>query len=153
MATRIISVPASEQFENDTIDYMIEVNRKRQIPSSRDGLKFVQRRILDTMTRFLNCFNKTVKSQSIVGRTMEISHPHGGGVYEAMKPLTNWFEELHPLITKQGSFGTKYGDPAAAPRYTEAKISQFAKEALGLYDLKDFESITDWLTTYNNDND
>ena len=75
MSTRIIDVPASQQFEESTIEYMIEVNRKRQVPSSKDGLKPVQRRIIDTMTRHLSCLTTRVKSASITGRTLECSHP------------------------------------------------------------------------------
>ena len=75
MAERIIPQSAYQTFVNDLIDYMIEVNRLRQLPDSRDGLKKVQKRILDVMTRFLSCLNDQVKSASIVGRTMEINHP------------------------------------------------------------------------------
>lgn len=153
MSTRIIDVPASQQFEENTIEYMIEVNRKRQVPSTKDGLKPVQRRIIDTMTRHLSCLNTRVKSASITGRTLECSHPHGDtAVYDAMKPLTNWFEKLYPLIDGQGNFGSPYGDGAAAARYTESRLSQFAKDALSLVDVKNFENITDWLPTYDGKN-
>lgn len=81
MAERIISVPASQQMEADTVDYMIEVNRKRQIPNNRDNLKPVQRRIIDTMVRFTNCMNTTVKSATVVGLTMACSHPQMGALY------------------------------------------------------------------------
>ena len=79
--SRIIQQNAVQTFQDDLIDYMIEVNRMRQLPDHRDGLKKVQKRIIDIMTRFLSCMNDDVKSASIVGRTMEISHPQMGAVH------------------------------------------------------------------------
>ena len=78
---------------------------------------------------------------------------HGdSSIYEAMKPLTNWFEKNYPYIEGQGNFGTESGDNPAASRYTEASLSDFAKDALCLKEVTKFHNIVDWVPTYDNKN-
>lgn len=153
MAERIINRSAAQVFEEDLIAYMIEVNRLRQIPDYKDGFKKVHKRIMDVMLNNEHCVfsGKRIKSAAIVGTTMKKSHPHGdSSIYNAMKPLANSFESLYPYIDKQGNWGTKGGDPAAAYRYTEAKLSEFAMDALGLNDLYSNKRIIDWIPTFDN---
>ena len=147
----IVDRKAVDVFSEDLIDYMIEVDRIRQLPDYKDGLKKVNRRIIYTMNNILPCMTKMVKSANIVGQTMGVFHPHGdSAIYDAMKPMTNWFEKQYPYIDGQGGFGTIFGDSASAPRYTEAELSDFAKDSLGLRNISKFHNITDWIPNYDN---
>ena len=77
-------------------------------------------------------------------------HPHGdSAIYAAMKPMTNWFEAKYPYIDGQGGFGNIIGSSAAASRYTEAKLSAFAKSAF-IDELMQFKEIVDWIPNYDN---
>lgn len=150
--TKIIKSSIIDESKKDLIKYSIKVNRQRMIPDRRDGLKPVHRRILDIMYNRLGCINHTIKSARIVGEVVGVSHPHGdSSVYDAMKPMANWFEIKIPLITPQGQFGGVQGDGAAAPRYTEAKVSKYAVDCI-ISDLKDEKNVVDWLPTYDETN-
>ena len=146
---RITDVPASEQVYIDMQRYALYTTRHRVTADARDGLIPVQRRLLYTMFEDLHMKSKTsrVKSQSVVGMTLKY-HPHGdSSVYGAVKPLTNWFESKVPLIANTGNFGSLYGDVAAAARYTEIGLSEFALEVV-FGDLAETKQATDWLRNY-----
>ena len=109
--------------------YGLSVVTDRALPDARDGLKPVQRRILYGMLirRFLST-RTTVKSAEIVGSILGDYHPHGDtSVYDAMVRMAQDFTMRYPLIEGQGNFGSIDGDPPAAYRYTEARLSPLAE--------------------------
>lgn len=151
MSERILENNMLEQFKNDMALYGISVNLRRMIPGI-DGLKLVHRRILYTMGCIMNVkYNhKHVKSASIIGRTMEVLHPHGdSSIYGAMTKLGNWFDNYQVLIDKQGSFGTFQGHTPAAYRYTEARLSEFAQECI-LGEILEIPNIVDYHANFDN---
>lgn len=109
--------------------YGLSVVTERALPDARDGLKPVQRRILYGMLtkRYLSS-RTTVKSAEIVGSILGDYHPHGdSSVYDAMVRMAQDFTMRYPLIEGQGNFGSLDGDPPAAYRYTEARLSPMAE--------------------------
>ena len=120
------------QMEECFLSYAMAVNRSRAIPDVRDGLKPVHRRILYAMYDMGNTYDKpTKKCARIVGEVLGKYHPHGdSSVYDALVRLAQWFSINEPLVDGQGNFGTVDGDPAAAQRYTEARLSKIANEML-----------------------
>lgn len=109
------------------------VNTDRALPDVRDGLKPVQRRIIVTMDELgARADKKRQKSAQITGAVIGRYHPHGNSaVYDAMVRMAQDFVMNVPLISGQGGWGTVDGDPAAAERYTEARLSSIASDALG----------------------
>lgn len=130
--TRIIPVNVRDQMSKCFISYAMAVNVSRAIPDVRDGLKPVHRRILYAMYDMGNTYDKpTKKCARIVGEVLGKYHPHGdSSVYDALVRLAQWFSINVPLVEGQGNFGTVDGDPAAAQRYTEARLSKIAGEML-----------------------
>ena len=130
--TKIIPVNVTEQMSKCFISYAMAVNVSRAIPDVRDGLKPVHRRILYAMYDMNNTHDKpTKKSARIVGEVLGKYHPHGdSSVYDALVRLAQWFSINVPLVEGQGNFGTVDGDPPAAQRYTEARLSKIADEML-----------------------
>ncbi|WPM31243.1 DNA topoisomerase 4 subunit A [Hydrogenobacter sp. T-2] len=128
----IISVPIEEEVKQSYIDYAMSVIVGRAIPDVRDGLKPVQRRILYAMHDMgLYPEKAFVKSARIVGAVLGYYHPHGDqAVYEALVRMAQDFNMNYPLVIGQGNFGSVDGDPPAAMRYTEAKLSKFAVKLL-----------------------
>ncbi|WP_448584129.1 DNA gyrase/topoisomerase IV subunit A [Thermocrinis sp.] len=124
----IIEVPIEEEVKQSYIDYAMSVIVGRAIPDVRDGLKPVQRRILYAMYDMGLLPDKNfVKSARIVGTVLGYFHPHGDqAVYEALVRMAQDFVMNYPLIIGQGNFGSIDGDPPAAMRYTEAKLSKYA---------------------------
>ncbi|MBI5884006.1 MAG: DNA gyrase subunit A [Elusimicrobia bacterium] len=114
------------------IDYSMSVIVGRALPDVRDGLKPVHRRILYAMhTEGLASNKKYSKCAGVVGEVLKKYHPHGdSAVYDAMVRMVQEFSLLHPLIDGQGNFGSVDGDPAAAYRYTECRLSKIAEEML-----------------------
>ena len=112
--------------------YAKYIIQDRAIPDVRDGLKPVQRRILYAMYKAHNTYEKsTVKSATTVGDVIGRYHPHGdSSVYGAMVRMSQSWVYAHPLINFQGNNGSVDGDPAAAYRYTEAKLSKISNELL-----------------------
>lgn len=112
--------------------YSKYIIQDRALPDARDGLKPVQRRILYAMYRLGMFHNKPYKkSARIVGEVMGKYHPHGDtSIYEAMVRMSQNFKMLMPLIDMHGNNGSMDGDPAAAMRYTEARLSIFAEYIL-----------------------
>src|SRR5450631_363307 len=127
-------VPVSIQDELRTsyLDYAMSVIIGRAIPDIRDGLKPVHRRILySAYEQGLLPTAGYRKSASIVGDVLAKYHPHGDqSVYDAMVRLAQGFSMRYPLIDGQGNYGSIDGDPAAAYRYTEARLTKLAMELL-----------------------
>lgn len=146
--TKIIDVNVLEQYKEDMSKYGIFVNRKRMVPSVKDGLKSIHRRILYAAYNDEKAINKNVKSAAIVGTTMKSYHPHGdAAIGDAMKPMTNWFEIYMPLLQGKGNWGSFQGDRQAAPRYTESRVSEFSMDCV-IGELKENKQIIDWAENY-----
>lgn len=118
--------------EDSFFRYSMSVIIDRALPDVRDGLKPVHRRILHSMNVNGNRSNaKFVKSARIVGDVMGKFHPHGdSAIYDAMVRLAQPWSLRYPLVQGQGNFGSMDGDPAAASRYTEARLQRFSDELL-----------------------
>ncbi|MDI6740336.1 MAG: DNA gyrase subunit A, partial [Candidatus Edwardsbacteria bacterium] len=114
------------------LDYSMSVIVGRALPDVRDGLKPVHRRILYAMNELSLAHNKPHKKCArIVGEVLGKYHPHGDlAVYDAMVRMAQDFSLRYPLVDGQGNFGSVDGDPPAAMRYTEARLSRIADEAL-----------------------
>ncbi len=146
--TKIEKCDTVENLKDSFLSYAMAVNVSRAIPDVRDGLKPVHRRILFGMGEMNNTFDRqTVKSANIVGTVMGRYHPHGdSSIYDALVRLAQDFSIRYPLVYGQGNFGSVDGDPPAAYRYTEAKLSKIA----GLM-LEDIDSDTvDFTPNYDN---
>ena len=126
--TKIEKVDAVGELKRSFISYAMAVNVSRAIPDVRDGLKPVHRRILYAMGELGNFYDKPFKKCArIVGEVMGKYHPHGdSSVYDAMVRLAQDFSIRCPLIDGHGNFGSVDGDPPAAMRYTEARLSKIA---------------------------
>lgn len=118
--------------EQAYLDYAVSVVRGRALPDVSDGQKPVQRRILYAMQAMgLAAGAKPVKSARVVGDVLGKYHPHGDqAAYDAMVRMAQDFSLRYPLIDGQGNFGSRDGDNAAAMRYTEARLTPFAKVLL-----------------------
>ena len=130
--TKIVNVEIDSEMKKSFISYAMAVNVSRAIPDVRDGLKPVQRRILFTMGE-MGLFNDKAfkKCARIVGEVMGKYHPHGdSSIYEALVRLAQDFSINYPLVEGHGNFGSVDGDPAAAQRYTEARLSKISAEML-----------------------
>ena len=112
--------------------YAKEIIQDRAIPDVRDGLKPVQRRILYAMYKAGNTYEKKyIKSAATVGDVLGKYHPHGdSSVYDAMVRMSQWWKQNAPLIDMKGNNGSMDGDPAAAYRYTEARLAKISNELL-----------------------
>ena len=130
--TRLIVRDINDEMESAFIDYSMSVITQRALPDVRDGLKPVPRRILYTMhERGNDPSHPTRKSADTVGAVLGSYHPHGdASVYDAMVRLAQDFSMRYPLVDGQGNFGSVDGDPPAAYRYTEARMSKLAVELL-----------------------
>ena len=130
--TRLIVRDIKEEMESAFIDYSMSVITQRALPDVRDGLKPVHRRILYTMhERGNDPSHPTRKSADTVGAVLGSYHPPGdASVYDAMVRLAQDFSMRYPLVDGQGNFGSVDGDPPAAYRYTEARMSKMAVELL-----------------------
>ena len=129
---KIEEVLLKDEMESSYIDYAMSVIISRAIPDVRDGLKHVHRRIIYAMSTNNWTYNNShVKCAKIVGETLGNYHPHGDlSVYNALVRLAQDFSLRYPLIHPQGNFGSIDGDPPAAYRYTEARLSQIANEII-----------------------
>ncbi|REJ35732.1 MAG: DNA gyrase subunit A [Bacillota bacterium] len=129
---RIVPVRVSDEMKRSYIDYAMSVIVDRALPDVRDGLKPVQRRILYGMYELgLRPDRPHRKSARIVGDVMGKYHPHGdAAIYDAMVRMAQDFNFRYPLVDGHGNFGSVDGDPPAAMRYTEARLSKIALEML-----------------------
>jgi DNA gyrase subunit A len=127
-----VPISIEEEMKGSYLDYAMSVIIGRALPEVRDGLKPVQRRILYAMFREgLLPGRKYSKSAGVVGEVLKKYHPHGDtAVYDAMVRLAQDFNMRYPLVDGQGNFGSVDGDPAAAYRYTEARLAAIAEELL-----------------------
>ena len=129
---KIVDVELNNEMKQSYIDYAMSVIVSRALPDVRDGMKPVHRRILynmyDSKLLYENDFRK---SAATVGDVLGKYHPHGdSSVYDAMVRLGQDFSLRYPLVQGKGNFGSIDGDPPAAYRYTEAKMSKIAAEML-----------------------
>ena len=129
---RIEQVNIDEQMRSAYIDYSMSVIVSRALPDVRDGFKPVHRRVLFGMDGLgLRHTSQTKKSARIVGEVLGKYHPHGdASVYDAMARMAQDWSLRYPLVFGQGNFGSMDGDPVAAMRYTEAKLSKLSDEVL-----------------------
>ncbi|MBR5567714.1 MAG: DNA gyrase subunit A [Bacteroidales bacterium] len=129
---RIEQVNIDQQMRNAYIDYSMSVIVSRALPDVRDGFKPVHRRVLFGMDGLgLRHTSQTKKSARIVGEVLGKYHPHGdSSVYDAMARMAQDWSLRYPLVFGQGNFGSMDGDPVAAMRYTEAKLSKLSDEVL-----------------------
>jgi DNA gyrase subunit A len=130
--TNVVHIDIVPEMKESYLDYAMSVIVSRALPDARDGLKPVHRRILYTMHEMgLTHTSKFRKSANVVGIVIAKYHPHGdSAVYDAMVKLGQDFATRYPLVLPQGNFGSIDGDPPAAYRYTEAKMSKIAGEML-----------------------
>ena len=130
--TKTIVRDVKQEIESAFLDYSMSVIVSRALPDVRDGLKPVHRRILYTMhERGNDPQHPYRKSADTVGAVLGAYHPHGdASVYDAMVRLAQDFSMRYPLVDGQGNFGSVDGDPPAAYRYTEARMSKMACELL-----------------------
>ncbi|MBE6964230.1 MAG: DNA gyrase subunit A [Ruminococcaceae bacterium] len=128
----IVESPLVPEMENSFIEYAMSVIKARALPDVRDGLKPVHRRILYSMYETgLTSDKKHKKSATCVGDVLGKYHPHGdASVYDAMVRLAQDFSMRYMLVDGHGNFGSVDGDPPAAYRYTEARMSKIANEML-----------------------
>ena len=125
-------VNIEQEMKTSYLDYSMSVIVGRALPDVRDGLKPVHRRILYAMFREGLLHNKKYsKSAGVVGEVLKKYHPHGdSAVYDTMVRMAQDFNMRYPLVDGQGNFGSVDGDPAAAYRYTEARLTKLAEELL-----------------------
>ena len=135
----IITRYLEEEMRDSYIDYSMSVIVSRALPDVRDGFKPVHRRILYAMSELSLAHNRSFKkSARLVGEVMGKYHPHGdAAIYETTVRMAQNFSLRYPLVNGQGNFGSVDGDPAAAMRYTEIKMTEIAGELL-----KDIEKDT-----------
>ena len=143
---KLLPLPIDEELKNSYLTYAMSVIVSRALPDVRDGLKPSQRRILVAMSDLgLTPGASTSKCAGIVGETMKRYHPHGDmAIYPTLVRLAQDWATRYPLIDKQGNFGSIAGLPAAAMRYTEARMSTVS--ALMMDDVK--MDTVDYLPTY-----
>lgn len=129
---RILPRMIEEEMRESFLDYSMSVIVQRALPDVRDGLKPVHRRILFAMYEMgLNPDRPYKKSAAVVGDVLGKFHPHGdSAVYDALVRMVQDFSMRMPLVDGQGNFGSVDGDPAAAYRYTEARLASIAVELL-----------------------
>lgn len=130
--SKIIPVDIEQEMKKSFLEYSMSVIVARALPDVRDGLKPVHRRILYTMYEAgLFPEKKYLKCAATVGDVLGKYHPHGdGSVYDALVRLAQDFSMRYPLVDGHGNFGSVDGDPPAAYRYTEAKMSKISMEML-----------------------
>jgi DNA gyrase subunit A len=132
MPDRQINAPIEEEMRKSYLDYAMSVIVGRALPDIRDGLKPVHRRVLYTMQLLGLAWNRGYKkSARVVGDCMGKFHPHGdSAIYDTLVRMVQDFSLRYPLVDGQGNFGSIDGDPAAAMRYTEARMARIAHEML-----------------------
>ena len=131
-AAFMLPVNIEDEMRRSYLDYSMSVIIGRALPDVRDGLKPVHRRILYGMQEMGLQFNKKyTKSAKVVGHVMGNYHPHGdSAIYDTMVRLAQPFSQRYPMVDGQGNFGSVDGDPPAAMRYTESRLTRIAGEML-----------------------
>ncbi len=147
-SAQIVARNITNEMKDSYLDYAMSVITARALPDVRDGLKPVHRRILFAMLeKGLTTTAKPRKSAVVVGDVLGSYHPHGDvAVYDSMVQMAQDFKMRYPLVLGQGNFGNIDGDPPAAMRYTEARMSKISSEIL-----RDLEKETVlWRPNYDN---
>src|SRR5947209_8509562 len=131
-AAHMLAINIEEEMRRSYLDYSMSVIIGRALPDVRDGLKPVHRRILYGMQEMGLQFNKKyTKASKVVGHVMGNFHPHGdSAIYDTMVRLAQPFSMRYVLVDGQGNFGSVDGDPPAAMRYTESRLTRIAGEML-----------------------
>src|SRR3984885_6447592 len=126
-------VSIEQEMRKSYLDYAMSVIVSRALPDVRDGLKPVHRRVLFAMNEAgLIPTRAYKKSATVVGDVLGKYHPHGDqSVYDALVRMVQDFSLRYPLVDGQGNFGSVDGDPAAAYRYTECRLTRIAMDMLG----------------------
>ncbi|TDU31252.1 DNA gyrase subunit A [Panacagrimonas perspica] len=153
-AKEVLSVNLEDEMRRSYLDYAMSVIVGRALPDARDGLKPVHRRILYAMSQLNNTWNRPyIKCARVVGDVIGKYHPHGdNAAYDALVRMAQDFSLRYPLVDGQGNFGSVDGDPPAAMRYTECRMSRLTSELLAdidsdtvdfipNYDEKDIEPV------------
>jgi DNA gyrase subunit A len=135
-----------EELRRSYLGYAVSTLVSRALPDIRDGFKPVARRILYAMRELgLGPGNRHVKCAAVVGETMKRFHPHGDqSIYDTLVRMAQDFSLRYPLVDGQGNFGSIDDDPAAAMRYTEARLTPLAMEMMEDID----RDTVDWMPTY-----
>ncbi|PIT97659.1 DNA gyrase subunit A [Candidatus Berkelbacteria bacterium CG10_big_fil_rev_8_21_14_0_10_41_12] len=143
---KVIERSITQEMEQSYLDYAMSVIVARALPDARDGLKPVHRKILFTMGEMnLYSSSKSTKSAKIVGEVMGKYHPHGDtAIYDTLVRMAQDFSMSVPLVKGQGNFGSIDGDPPAAMRYTEAKLTAPSGEMLSDIDKKTVKYIDNY---------
>src|SRR5262252_5151641 len=144
--SNITPISIETEMRNSFMDYAMSVIVARALPDARDGLKPVHRRILFAQRGLNNVWNRPyLKCARIVGDVIGKYHPHGdSAVYDALVRMAQDFSMRYMLIDGQGNFGSVDGDPPAAMRYTECRMSKLAGELLADID----KETVDWQPNY-----
>ena len=129
---KLIMQPIEKEMHRSYIDYSMSVIVGRALPDVRDGLKPVHRKIMYAMSELGLVYNRPhKKSATVVGEVLGKYHPHGDtAAYDSMVRMAQPFSLRYPLVDGQGNFGSVDGDPPAAMRYTEARMSKVASDLL-----------------------
>src|SRR4029077_12689245 len=129
---QIRPININEEMRGSYLDYAMSVIVARALPDARDGMKPVHRRILFAMYDMgIRANSAYKKSARIVGEVLGKYHPHGdASVYDAMARMAQDFSLRYMLVDGQGNFGSVDGDPPAAMRYTEARLTPMAMDVL-----------------------
>jgi DNA gyrase subunit A len=140
---KITPVNIEDEMKTAYLDYAMSVIVGRALPDVRDGLKPVHRRILYAMYREGLLSNRRYsKSAGVVGEVIKKYHPHGdAAVYDALVRMVQEFNMRYPLVDGQGNFGSVDGDPPAAYRYTEVRLTKLAEELLADIDMETVDFI------------
>src|SRR5512138_2403847 len=145
-ASNITMISIETEMTSSFMDYAMSVIVSRALPDARDGLKPVHRRILYAQRELSNTYSRPyLKCARIVGDVIGKFHPHGdSAVYDALVRMAQPFSMRYQLVDGQGNFGSIDGDPPAAMRYTECRMSKLSSELLA-----DIEKETvDWQPNY-----
>jgi len=145
-AAHLISINIEEEMRRSYLDYSMSVIIGRALPDVRDGLKPVHRRILFAMQEMGLQYNKKyTKCAKVVGYAMGQYHPHGdSAIYDTMVRLAQPFSLRYTMVDGQGNFGSVDGDPPAAMRYTEARMTRIAGEMLADIDLNTVDFVPNY---------
>ncbi|MGH9606124.1 MAG: DNA gyrase subunit A, partial [Terracidiphilus sp.] len=135
--TNLIPINIEEERRRSYLDYSMSVIIGRALPDARDGLKPVHRRVLYTMSEMgLEHNKKYTKCAKVVGQAMGVYHPHGdSAIYDTLVRMAQYFSLRYPLVDGQGNFGSVDGDPPAAMRYTECRMTRIAGELMADIDM------------------
>ncbi len=145
---KIVNINMEHEVKQSFIEYSMSVIISRALPDVRDGMKPVHRRILYAMYEDHLTHDKDFyKSATTVGNVLGRYHPHGdSSVYDAMVRLAQPFSLRYPLVEGQGNFGNVDGDPAAAYRYTEARLARISNDMLSDID----KNVVDFMPNFDN---